>query len=694
MKKISLQYILVWIVLAGGLFVPVSGIRVGAAFLLMTVFPGVLFWSFANSDADIEYNIFLAIIAGFAFLTVLVYYCAWIVWFPIPIVVSFVCAVVLGKKKVPLPGINTKMIYLAGCIVFMGIYLYPWATSSVFYPPGDEMKIHFLHISAILKEGSLPAEYALYPEIPGIYQPLGFHGVCAWVAAASGTSFVTTGTILGIVLGALGCCSVYFLGCIYSEKIGVGACFSFAFLSFVSHQLGASGSYVVLAGLTVQVVAVAFLVKAARQRSRNMLILAGLLCAACFSIDLNSFLVVILFSGFFLVINKLLFPIAAFFICSLPQLARFSVFWPTSVELQFIREWFYQGVFTAPHEGFLILFSLGPLLCVFAALELLSWPHPKQFSILSVYGICFLIPVIISFGIPVWYFFDPVLIFRMVSIPLAVFSGVFIVNLKIDQRKYFILGLIILGMTTHMADPFQTVNELPVTADADTLEAYQWIFENTALNESICNFTSFGDSSTWIPAVCYRRVFLPFHLYSPHDNAMTQLDLPQRVIDSTILRTLPDSNFAGDILDNYGLKYVYIDKNSQVDPVPFLESSVYHLEFHTGSTYIFSVTENPPVVYEPVFYHREGILPNGLRSRIYFPRIRTGSVLGIYYLDKGHGNIDVDINGQYKGTIYRFNTFNHYVVFFVLPSPEATISIFPYQDEFSVDYLVIFERMN
>jgi hypothetical protein len=471
----------------------------------------------------------------------------------------------------------------------------------------------------------------------------------------------------------------------------LGAAFSFAFFSFVSHQLGASGSYVILAGMTVQVLAIAFLVKAARQNSRYMLILAGLLCASCFSIDLNSFLVVMLFLGVFLVIHRLLFPIAAFFIFSLPQLARFSVSLPTSLELQFIKEWFYQGFFTSPSQVFLILFSLGPLLCVFAALELFSWPNPKWDSMLSVYGICLLIPAIISFIIPVWYFFDPVLIFRMVCIPLAVFSGVFIVNLKIDQYRWFISGLVILAMITHMVDPFQTVQVLPVTADDDTLEAFHWIIKNTAQDESICNFTSSGDSSTWIPAVCYRRVFLPFHLYYPHDNAMTQLDLPQRVIDSTILKTLPDSNFAGEILDKYGLKYVYIDENSQVDPAPFLESSMYHLEFNKGSTYIFSVTENPPIVYEPVFYHREGILPNGLRSRIYFPRIGTGSVIGIYYLDKGYGNIDVDINGQYKGTIYRSNTLDHFVVFFVLPSPEATISIFPYQDEFSVDYLVIFE---
>ncbi len=282
----------------------------------------------------------------------------------------------------------------------------------------------------------------------------------------------------------------------------------------------------------------------------------------------------------------------------------------------------------------------------------------------------------------------------MVCIPLAVFSGIFIVNLNIDQRTYFISGLIILAVITHMADPFQIVSVLPVTADADTLEAYQWISENTAHNESICNFTSSGDSSTWIPAVCYRRVFLPFHLYYPHDNAMTQLDLPHRVIDSINLKKLPDSNFAGEILEKYGLKYVYIDKNSQVDPVPFLESSVYHLEFNKGPIYIFSFTGNPSVVYEPVFYHREGTLPNGLRSRIYFPHIVKGSVLGIYYLDKGYGNVDVDINGQYKGTIYRFNTLDHYVVFFVLPSPEATISLFPYQEEFSVDYLVIFERIS
>lgn len=698
--KITPRYTLLWIIMVVGIFVPANIIRVSAAFLVMTFFPGMLLWSFTqfSSDSDIYstswYILFLAPIMGFAFLTVLVYFCAWIIWAPIPIFISFLCAAILDKKKIHFPYINVKTLYLAGCIIFMGIYLYPWTTSSVFYPPGDEMKVHFMYCATILKENSLPSDYALYPEIDEINQPLGFHGVCAWVSGASRTSYIDVGIIVGIVIGALGCCSVYFLGTVFSEKIGLGAAFSFAFFSFVSHQLGASGNYVVLAGITLQVMTVAFLMKSAQKDSRYIYILTGLLLASCFSVEINSFLVILLFLGMFLVFYKLLFPVAAFIMFSLPQLARFSISAPTSLELQFMREWFYEGVFTTPHEFFLIIFSLGPLLCVFAALELLSWPKSHWSTMVGIYTGCFCFPVIISFILPVWYVFEPVLIFRMICIPLAVFSGIFIVNLKIDQYKLFISGLVIIAVIVHIADPFQTVPALPVTADADSLEAYSWISDNTRLDESIGNFSSSGDSSTWIPAVCYRRVFLPFHLYYPHDNAMTQLNLPHRVIDSITLKTLPDSNFAREILHKYRLEYVYIDENSGIDAHSFIESSMYNLEFHTGSIFIFSVRENPSVEYDPVLYHRKGTLPNGLRSRIHFPDIVKGSVLGIYYLDKGYGNVDVDINGQYKGTIYRFNTMDHYVFFFELPSPEATISLFPYQDEFSVDYLVIFEHIS
>lgn len=687
-----MRTIVVWVVAAAALLVPVSVIRVIAAFFLLTFFPGVLIWSYVDPD---EKNPFVFIVCGAALLTVLVYYCAWVVWFFIPVVISFLCVILLEKKKILLPRIDRRTVYLTGCVLFMVLYLYPWSEYVDFYPPGDEMKLHLLYTNTIIQEKSLPSDYSpLYPEIRSITQPLGFHGLTAFVAGASRTSVIPASTLIGIVMAALGCISAYVLAkTLFSEEIGMVTAFSYAFLSFVSHQLAFSGSYTVLTGITFQICAAALIIQSVQQRSRALFIVTGLFCAACFSTDLNIFLPLMLFLVFCLILNRFLFPVvASFIIFSLPQLARFTLPVPTPLEIYFIEEWFQQNL-AYLKELHIVLFSLGPFLVIFALLQMVSRKPDKihqKTGFVLLYTISFCIPVLLSLVIPLWYFFDPVLIFRLIFIPLTVVSALFLVNLKeIHQFKWFLTGFIICAALVHITDPFTILPSLPPTVDADAVSAYTWI-SDTPPNATFCNFTSSHDSSTWIPITCNRKIFLPFHLYYAGDNAMSQLSLPERFTDAAILTSMPDSNFAKDILEKYNCSYVYIDEKSPVTAEPFITSSFYNLEFHQGDVYIFSVTDTHPVVYQPVVYHRGQKIPNGIRSSYHFS-VTKGSILGIYYYDHGFGNIDVDINGTYVKTIYRFNTQNHFLVLFSLPSEECIITLFPFEDPFSVDYFVIFE---
>lgn len=574
----------------------------------------------------------------------------------------------------------------------MVLYLYPWGEFIQFYPPGDEMKLHLLHTNTIIQEKSLPSEYALYPEISRISQPLGFHGLTAFVTGVSRTTVIPASTVCGIVMAALGCISCYVLAkTLFSEEVGIAAAFSYAFLSFVPHQLALSGSYTVLTGLTFQICAVALIIKAIQQKSRTLFIVTGLLCAACFSTDLTVFLPLVTFLLFCLVLKRFLLPVvASFIIFSLPSLARFTLPMPTPLEIHFIEEWFQQSL-AYVKDIHIVLFSLGPFLIIFVVLQLFSRnPHKIQKTgIILLYTISFCIPLLLSF-VPLYYFFDPVLIFRLLFIPLTVVSALFLINLKkINQFKWFLTGLLVCAALIHVTDPFTILPSLPPTVDEDAVSAYTWI-SGTPPDVTFCNFTSSQDSSTWIPVVCNRKIFLPFHLYYAGDNAMSQLLLPERFTDGGIITSLPDSNFAKEILQKYNCQYVYIDGKSPVTVEPFVMSPLYNLEFHQGDIYIFSVTDYQPVEYQPVVYHRGQKIPNGIRSSYTFS-VTKGSILGIYYFDHGFGNVDVDINGTYVKTIYRFNTQNHFLALFLLPSQECIVTVFPFEDPFSVDYFVIFE---
>ncbi len=681
--------------MAATLLVPVTLVRIGGAILLMTFFPGAVLWSLADSK---ERNPLLFLLCGAAFLTVLVYYCAWVLWFPIPIAISFVCAVFVEKKKVSFT-VNKKTMYLLGCMLFMVLYLYPWGEYTAFYPPGDEMKLHLLYTNTIVQEKMLPSDYApLYPQITEISQPLGFHGVTAFTATASRASIITVSTFLGIFLACLSCISIYLLGkTLFSEEKGLAAAFSFAFLSFVSHQLGFSGSYTVLAGITFQIAAVALLLHAHEKKTTDSYIIAGLFCAACFSTDLNAFFPLISFFVLFLIIYRSVFPvIPAFFLLSLPQLSRFSLPSPTALEMHFIQEWSYQNAIGSP-QLWITLFSVGPLLLLFALLQLFSikkiersWINPVN-VITGLYSLSFFIPLVVSLKI-MFYFVDPVLIFRMIAIPLSLLSALFLIRLHTLQYRWFLTGVILFSAVIHVTDPFVILPSSPPTVNADSLSAYEWISQNTAPGSSFCNFTSSKDSSTWIPVVCNRPVFLPFHLYYPKDNAMSKLKLPERFTDSRILMTKPDSEFARKVIEKYQFSYVYIDEKSPIAADMFLNSPLYTLEYQQKDVYIFSLTDADPVQCHPVRSQLGRDILYRYKSYFYFANLKGGALVGIYYQDRGFGNVDVEINGEYAGTIFRFDSGDHFLVLFLLPSSEeVSVSFLPYEDVFYIDYLIIYE---
>lgn len=686
-----------WAVLAGALLIPVGIIRIGAALLLMTFFPGFLIWEYAGFE---EKTPLVCVLCGTALLTVVVYYCAWIVWAPIPLGLSLGSAMILLKRDTPLPLIDRKTVYLLGCILFMLTYVYPWTDYVAFFPPGDEMKLHLLHCSTILESMNLPSGYApLYPEIHHVTQPLGYHGMAVMVAQASRSPLVPVSTMVGILAASLGCVAVYMLGkTLHSEKVGLTSAFSFAGLSFLFHQVALSGSYPLLIGITLQVFAVSLVIQAVTQKSRSQFAVAGLACAACFCVDLNAFLPLAVFLvGFMIVYRSTFYILASFLLFSLPPLARI-VFPPLEpLEVMFAGEWFSQSL-NSLKEFNTFFFSMGPLLLIFALFQVCTVRRVRQVvsfpvAVGGLYTVCLCIPLLSSILVPVWWVFDPVFIMRMVIIVLSVLAGLFLAQI-LEKRNmtWFLSGLVLVACILHVSDPFFILPQQQPTISDDALAAYRWLSNNTTPQDTILNFQSSGDSSTWIPAVVGRRVLLPYHLYYKGDNAMSELNLPERFTDLATLKTLPSSEFSKSILEKYGITHVYIQEEDGIDPEMVEDSPLYNLEFHQNDIYILSVTDEDPVLYTPLLYLSAGSVPHGVRSYFSLPA-GEAVLLGIHYADTGKGNVDIEINDVYAGTIFRFNTDNHFVAFFVLPPGEdIRISLFPYASSFYIDSLVLYSH--
>jgi hypothetical protein len=720
-ERCSMRILAIWAALSTCLFIPVDVVQISAALIVFTFFPG---WALLHLLSPEEKNVLVYILYGGAFMTLLVYYCGWIVYWHIPLILSLGCVLYLEKKKAPLPPINTSTLFLCGCMLFMITYLYPWEHYIAFFPPGDEMKLHLLYTTSLLETHTLPGTYApLYPEISHLGQPLGFHGITGMVADSANASPIVAGTLVGLFTGSLGCISVYLLGrTLFNESTGLAAAFSFAFLSFLSHQLGASGSYVVLAGITFQVAAVAALIQVNQKKGRSHFVLAGLLCAACFSTDMIAFIPLALFIVFYMLCNRFLYPVlASIILFSIPQLARFSVSTPLPLEVRFLEEWFRENLITGGNQLQTILFSMGPLLLLFALLQIASQIHistilggrkptqqeneiipswserirrlsTRSGTVLGIYWFSFLIPLIFGHLFPFWYMINPSLIFRMSVIPLAILSGMFLVRIH-SHSKYrgLFLGLIVLCIIIHHTDPFLTLPHSPPTVTEDSLSAYRWIEENTSETSYICNFLSHGDSSTWIPVTAHRPVFLPFHLYYHGDNAMSSLQLPQRFVDTAILTRIPHTEFAYDIAKTHGFTHLYIDEKSPIEESLLIDSPLYSPEFQKGNIHIFSITDNAQSC-NPIQYQPGKLVWCGNKSYFHFSHVTKGTVLIIYYKDEGMGNVDVEINGTYVGTIFRFNSGNHFSAVFTLHSlPDAAVSILPYETCFEIEYLVVYD---
>ena len=172
---------------------------------------------------------------------------------------------------------------------------------------------------------------------------------------------------------------------------------------------------------------------------------------------------------------------------------------------------------------------------------------------------------------------------------------------------------------------------------------------------------------------------------------MSRLHLAERFTDAVVLNRIPDSSFSYDILAKYGISYVYIDEKSPVEKSDFIDSTLYSLEFHEGLVYIFSLTDEAPSC-TPIQYQAGKEVWCGRKSFFHFPNLPSGTLLVINYRDEGVGNVDVEINGTYVGTLYRFDTSQHFFAVFLFEGTQnLTVSVLPYENTLEIEYLVVYE---
>jgi len=156
-----------------------------------------------------------------------------------------------------------------------------------------------------------------------------------------------------------------------------------------------------------------------------------------------------------------------------------------------------------------------------------------------------------------------------------------------------LVSTFLLGAQTIVARTELQTNRVS-TADHN---AMMWILNNTSEDAVIFNDCWVGSPSTWIPAICHRRVVMP--LLSLSEVGWTNIMLA-RQDESLIIAKQPNATEALSILKKYDVSYIYLSNNvsAQVqewrntyDAHLFLQSPHYELAFNEENAWVIRVIQ-------------------------------------------------------------------------------------------------------
>lgn len=692
--------------------------------VLLLYFPGVFLTSLIKKEVDTIEVVALPFLFGMSFWIVFSYFVSdfHILHWVIVLLISFACAVIADKQNIRINRTPFREgAFLLVCCLFMVSYSYPWSQFFHWFPPGDDMKYHLLHIENIVETHSLPETYGeLYPEVDTLTYPLGYTSIIALASMFSGVSlpFVVGSTFFMV---SLACFSFYFLGkSLFNKKTGLYSAFSISFLSLFFHRLLATSTYPNVLGITLQVFAFYLLFETLKRKSIPSIVVSALAFAASGLTHSYILLLNVLFLSFlgillllqkeFSKVKSLLYTGVIALLLSIPYIVRLEFQPLTTIELWTFTVWYQEDSFRSLSDlvrnvSFLSPFLLFGLFGIFGGITL------KKNSILVPWGAAILvIPLLSAFQIqyPGWYTISPNRVFFYLCAPVCILCGKFFADLErtLSERKFlsFMVITALLSVGMHHFNLFHSFSPDPVSEvqmNPDDAFVIQWITDNTPEDIIILNTGPIVDCSSWVPVLSKRKVVFPSFSGHRGDKCLEKVGAYRKCADLRIIEHVPDSGLALQILEKYTIGYIYIPafkKRSflELHPESLLKSPLYHLVLKKGNAYLFRVNydEKPEKTFFIIQKYENITMEGEQLFQLSFSPLLSGDVqkaffLQVEYTDNTYGRINISEDSVYTGTILKYKTGEEKSIIYPLSGSDKIDLLFYCEFDFFSKELII-----
>jgi len=586
------------------------------AFKLIAIFflfciPGFVIATFALPQKDFVDQVILSILTGFAFQIVYAYILSLAFHFSlVSLSLPGLCLSILFDFK----GTWNPKITKKAFLIFIPALLF--GVLALNLVPGEDANFHILALNEIVTAGKVPSTYRLYPEIPQVMYPLGFHILTAQLQIFSGVDNLIFNC--ASIVSALLCLSVYWCTKkLFSFEVGLLAGVLSVFATLPPFHSIILSTYANLMAYIFTCAAIGVIADFDKTMNWKPLLLLSLILAAGIETHLSFFLIVILVfmflvtvlvkNGSYKNVKYVIIPLFSL-VLSIPFLIRISPGYSQYEIGQFLSLWYDPLQLTPqmiPHQVgiWITLISMpGFFLLEKHRVLFLSWIGVFLFLALN---------TIIRIQFPLWYVFFATRMVDQLFLPFSILAAFFIVKIWKFSRIGVVLlcGILLFtGSSPLMQAPRADRGDLfPTISHFFAADQKGMVYLLTADEDAvILNEWWTATGSAWIPSLANRRVVFPYIFSLEH--YMDVLNIPEKEQKSFVIAAFPDSEEAHKYLKEWGVDYIFLSsyvleeakwRNNLWNPFVLIESPNYDLVFQEEHTYIFKV--NPRFEYSNTF---------------------------------------------------------------------------------------------
>ncbi len=593
-------------------------LKVIAVFLLFYT-TGFAIVFFTLPQKDIVDQIILSILTGLAFQIVYVYVISLVYHFSL---LSLVIPCICLSVAVDLKGMYNFEMNKKAFLIFVPAVLFGVLTLNAV--PGEDAIAHLLITTDIAEAAAIPQTYSLYPEIPVLMYPLGFHSITAQLQVFTGIDTLIFG-VASFLSGVL-CLSVYLCTKkLFSVECGLLAGTLSVFATVPPLNSLILSNYTTLLAYIFTCAAMSVIVD--MTDTNVSVLLLSLILAAGVETHLLFFVIVLPLLVLIVVVNSprravliSVYALGLGALMSAPFLARlltgYQPYQMTAVQYIIEQEHHFFLQFTPD----MIPQSVGVWITLVGVLGFLFLDKYRLFFGTWIGIFLFLaVNTVLKIEFPLWYaFFAP----RMVDqlfLPLSILGAFFFTQIwKFSKVGVIILcGVLLVSGGLHVVttpkadrgDLFPTTSPFFETDQQGML----WLL-TTDEDATILNEWWTGTGSAWIPPLTRRKVIFPYtvnafsvNVYTLDDYVAT-FDLPEKERKSFVIAAFPDSEEAYNYLQELNVDYIFLSsyvleeskwRSALWNPFVLTESPNYERVFQEGYTYIFEVA--PQFTYTTTF---------------------------------------------------------------------------------------------